>query len=139
MARTSNSSSRQDLSFEFFSNLRMFYEQNKPLIRKHFKELSKRILDYNDPAKGNAYLRKPQFEALEMYVFLKEFTGNRKVHEIFDDWYNEKNGFETVTKGIATGQANLLKEMFFSSPDEYKKAFKYLSSLISLTSELTIA
>lgn len=129
MARTANSSSRQNLSFEFFSNLRMFYEQNKPLIRKHFKELSKRILDYNDPSKGNAYLRKPQFEALEMYIFLKEFTGNRKVHEIFDDWYNEKNGFETASKGIAADQANLLKEMFFSSPEEYKKAFKYLSSV----------
>ena len=80
--------SRQNLSFEFFSNLKMFYDQNKPRVRKHFKELSKRILDYNDPSKGNTFLRKPQFEALEMYIFIKEFAGNRKVHEIFDDWIN---------------------------------------------------
>lgn len=129
MAKASTSSSRKDLSFEFFSNLRRFYEENKPLIRKHFKELSKRILDYNDPAKGNAYLRTPQFEALEMYVFLKEFTGNRKVHEIFKDWYNEQNGFETASKGIDAAQANLLKPMYFSSAKEYERAFNYLASV----------
>ena len=28
--------SRQSLSFEFFANLRRFYEENKPAIRKHY-------------------------------------------------------------------------------------------------------
>lgn len=121
--------SRQNLSFEFFSNLKMFYDQNKPRVRKHFKELSKRILDYNDPSKGNTFLRKPQFEALEMYIFIKEFAGNRKVHEIFNDWINQTNGFETVNKGIAAGQQNVLQDLFFNSQDEYKKAFKYLASV----------
>ena len=53
MARTAKkANSRQDFSFEFFSNLRRFYEENRPAIRKHYKELTKRILDYNDPDKG---------------------------------------------------------------------------------------
>lgn len=129
MGKTVKSTSRNDLSFEFFSNLRRFYVENKPLIRKHFKELSKRILDYNDPSKGTSFLRTPQFEALEMYVFLKEFTNNRKVHEIYKDWYNQQNGFETRSKGIDTKQGNMLDELFFSSPKEYERAFKYLASV----------
>ena len=113
MARSSKA---QDFSFEFFTNLKHFYDDNKPSIRKHYKELTKRILDYNDPAKGNAFLRRPQFEALEMYVFLKEFTNNRKVHEIFKDWYEGKNGFEKEQLALSqdsTGQQNFLRALAF--------------------------
>ena len=129
MAAKSNS--RQTLSFEFFSNLKRFYDENKPAIRKHYKELTKRILDYNDPSKGNAFLRKPQFEALELYVFLKEFGGNRKVHEIFRDWHDGKNGFEQAKFALSEtkeGQISFMKELMFTNPEEYKKAFNYLAS-----------
>ena len=128
MARSSKA---QDFSFEFFTNLKHFYDDNKPSIRKHYKELTKRILDYNDPAKGNAFLRRPQFEALEMYVFLKEFTNNRKVHEIFKDWYEGKNGFEKEQLALSqdsTGQQNFLRALAFQNPEEYKRAFDYLAS-----------
>ena len=106
--------SRQSLSFEFFANLRRFYEENKPAIRKHYKDLTKKILDYNDPSKGTAFLRQPQFEALEMYVFLKEFAGNRKVHEIFRDWHDGTNGFERSKFAVTEdkhGQGSFLKEL----------------------------
>lgn len=122
--------SRQSLSFEFFANLRRFYEENKPAIRKHYKDLTKKILDYNDPSKGTAFLRQPQFEALEMYVFLKEFAGNRKVHEIFRDWHDGTNGFERSKFAVTEdkhGQGSFLKELIFSNPEEYKRAFNYLA------------
>jgi hypothetical protein len=125
------SNSRQDLSFEFFANLKRFYDENKPSIRKHYKELTKRILDYNDPSKGTAFLRKPQFEALEMYVFLKEFTNNRKVHEIFRDWHDGRNGFEQAKFAVQdtkSGQISFMKELMFSNPEEYQRAFNYLAS-----------
>lgn len=128
MARTAKKAdSPQDFSFEFFSNLRRFYEENRSAIRKHYKELTKRILDYNDPNKGIAYLRRPQFEALEMYVFLKEFTNNRKVHEIFRDWHDGKNGFEK--EQLTLGEhGSFFRQIYFSKPEEYKKAFEYLAS-----------
>lgn len=129
--------SRQDLSFEFFSNLRRFYVENKSYVRKRFKELSKKILDFNDPDKGNSFLRRPQFEALEMYVFLKEFADNKKVHQIFQDWYQGINGFERNTKGLDSG--NFLLDMFFSSEEEYKKAFNYLAKIDRLYSNYIFA
>lgn len=57
-------------SFAFFDFLRQFYIQNKGRIRNRYKDLTKKFLDYNDKTKSpNAYLREPQFEALEIYVF----------------------------------------------------------------------
>ena len=51
-------------------------------------------LAYNDKKQNpDAFLRTPQFEALEMYVFIKEFMGNKQVYEIFDDWRNKRNKF----------------------------------------------
>ena len=38
-------------------------------------------------------MRIPQFEALEMYVFLKEFMDNKQVYELFDDWRKHQNEF----------------------------------------------
>ena len=66
--------------YPFYQALREFYIGSKGAIRKHFKEVTKKILDFNDKSKNpNAFLRKPQFEALEMYVFVKEYLNNQKV------------------------------------------------------------
>ncbi|MDM1741308.1 TnsA endonuclease N-terminal domain-containing protein [Acinetobacter towneri] len=93
MAKKPNSSSALD--FAFFNYLWAFYETNKGTIRKSYKELSKKFLDYNDPKnRPDAFLRRPQFEALETYIFLKEFLGNSKVEQIFEDWFESKNQFE---------------------------------------------
>lgn len=123
--------SRQNLSFEFFSILKHFYESNKGTIRQHYHKISTKILDYNDPKKGEAYLRLPQFEALEMYVFLKEFTNNKKVHEIFRDWHERQNGFETdrslAPSYLRGKQSDFFAELDLSNEDEYKKAFNYLA------------
>ena len=82
-----------DLDFTFFTYLHRFYTENLGRIRTHFRDLSKKFLDFNDPESG-AFLREPQFQALEMYVFLKEYLSNRHVHQIFADWYEKQNGFE---------------------------------------------
>ncbi|WP_191112558.1 TnsA endonuclease N-terminal domain-containing protein [Acinetobacter lwoffii] len=93
MAKNPNSSAALD--FAFFNYLWAFYSENKGTIRKNYRDLSKKYLDYNDPSnRPNAFLRRPQFEALETYVFLKEFLNNAKVEQIFEDWYNSTNQFE---------------------------------------------
>ena len=99
-------------SFAFFDFLRQFYVSNRGRIRNRYKDLTKKFLDYNDKSKNpSAYLRDPQFEALEMYVFLKEFCSNAQVYDLFDRWYNRKGDFADdtvymVNKG-AQGQMTL--------------------------------
>ena len=93
-------------NFVFFEALRYFYESNRGKIRRSYKDLSKKYLDYNDKnINRDAYLRKPQFEALEMYVFIKEFLQNKQVFEIFDEWLNHKEKFsDTSYYNIDKGQ-----------------------------------
>lgn len=87
----------------FFDHLHTFYVRNRRAIRKTYPALARQFLDHNDPADhvarkgarpGAEPLRRPQFEALEMYVFLKEYAGNRRVFEIFDAWFNRRPPFE---------------------------------------------
>lgn len=87
--------------FALYKELFSFHNAHKGTIKKHYRELTKKFLAYNDPDTGRAFLRKPQYEALEMYVFLKEFLDNEQMHKIFEDWYNEKNQFE-LKKSKAT-------------------------------------
>ncbi len=110
-----------NLDFAFFTYLRIFYTENRGRIRNHFRDLSKKFLDFNTPESG-AFLREPQFEALEMYIFLKEYLGNRHVHEIFTDWYTKQNGFEgRSTLGIE--QLELLGEL---NTTQYEAVFRYI-------------
>lgn len=79
------------LDFAFFQFLWQFYQANRGAIRTHYKELTRKFLDFNNPDKNpKAFLRQPQFEALETYVFLKEFLGNAKVEEIFQQWFEKQ-------------------------------------------------
>src|SRR6266700_3009256 len=79
--------------FPFYFHLREFYVQNRGHIRQHYRELTRKYLDFNSPANANAFLRQPQFEALEMYVFLKEFLDNKPVHQIFKEWSERQAQF----------------------------------------------
>ncbi len=81
------------LDFAFFEQLRHFHNANRAQIRKHYHELSRRFLDHNDPTNAWAFLRQPQFEALETYVFLKEYCDNQPVHEIFRAWVDMDERF----------------------------------------------
>lgn len=83
-----------DVDFAFHRYLWIFYESNRGRIRQNYRELSKKFLDFNDPRKSKAFLREPQFQALEIYVFLKEFLNNAHLHQIFKDWYEKQGRFE---------------------------------------------
>lgn len=107
-----------DLDFAFYTQLQLFYQDQKRYIRTHFKDLSKKILDYNEPTRPGAFLRVPQFEALEMYVFLKEFAGNPHIHELFDQWYKREGVFKNRMSGASRhGQLSLVDEM---TNEQYK-------------------
>ncbi len=80
------------MEFAFFEFLHSFYKESKGRIRNNYKAVTKKYIDYNDKEKNpDAFLRKPQFEALEMYVFIKEFMDNAQMYQIFDDW-SKRNG-----------------------------------------------
>lgn len=119
MARTRQA--QTDLDFTFFTYIRRFYSENRRQIRTRFCDLSKKLLDFNDPESG-AFLREPQFQALEIYIFLKEYLGNRHVQQIFTDWHAKENGFEN--------RSNLGVEQFelFGNLDteQYESIFNYI-------------
>jgi hypothetical protein len=99
------------LDFAFFRFLWHFHQENRGVIRSHYKELTRKFLDFNNPEHNpKAFLRKPQFEALETYIFLKEFHGNAKVEEIFKAWYERTGKFEGRKFGSFLGTAG--QEMF---------------------------
>ena len=78
----------------FYDYLWQFYRQNRSKIRKGYLPLTRKLLDFNDPDKGGeSFLRRPQFEALEVYVFLKEGCGNARVAEVFRDWHERRGVF----------------------------------------------
>ena len=81
--------------FPFYDALYYFYKEFKGTIRRRYKDLTRKILDFNDKSVNpDAFLRKPQFEAFEMYVFLKEFFGNQQMCDLFSKWYYRKDEFE---------------------------------------------
>jgi len=80
--------------FAFYEQLWGFYENARGKIRSRYKPLTKAFLDYNDRnERPEAYLRPPQFEALEMYVLIKEFFENKQVIEIFELWVKKEGDF----------------------------------------------
>lgn len=83
------------IDFPFYQYLQYFLQAEHKKIYAEFKPLSKKFLNYNNPKENaKAYLRVPQFEALETYVFLKEFCENQKLWQIFEEWYNKTGKFE---------------------------------------------
>ncbi|WML36947.1 TnsA endonuclease N-terminal domain-containing protein [Clostridium sp. OS1-26] len=85
-------------NFAFYEQLLLFYQNNRKKIRSRYNDLTKKFLAYNDREENpDAFLRLPQFEALEMYVFIKEFMGNAQVYEMFDDWRNHRDRFSDAS------------------------------------------
>lgn len=121
------------LDFSFFEYLRHYYNRNKGKIRRNYKDLTKKFLDYNDiEINPHAYLRRPQFEALEMYVFLKEFFDNAQVYEIFQDWRERKGVFDedayySLTKFSALGQGQI--DMYDLQGEEVKEYYSRLKKV----------
>lgn len=118
--------------FAFYEQLWYFYTENRGKIRSRYKDLTKKFLAYNDQNENpDAFLRRPQFEALEIYVFIKEFMGNPQVFGMFDDWRSHKNRFSdfsyyTVHEG---GQRSLFdigddqNEIVFQQMKKYRENY----------------
>jgi hypothetical protein len=127
MAKASKATAQEAVlgEFAFFKFLWTFYRQNRGRIRREYRDLTKKFLDFNDPDHNpKAFLRTPQFEALEVYVFLKEFLDNSRVEEIFRDWFDRAGKFaERAEGGIANeqGQVNLFEGV---TREQYKVVFE---------------
>lgn len=84
--------------FAFYSQLQYYYNTNRGKIRRNYKDITRKFLDYNDRnLNPSAFLRKPQFEALEMYVFIKEFMNNAQVYQMFEDWSKQRDRFSDAS------------------------------------------
>ncbi len=77
----------------FYQYLWSFYADHKKEIWREYKPLTRGILSRADYTDASAFLRKPQYEAFEMYVFLKEFLNTPKLGELFENWCNNKGNF----------------------------------------------
>jgi len=122
-------SSAVDLDWSFFLYLQQFYRENRGKIRSYYKLPSKKFLDFNDSDNGGAFLRRPQFEALEIYVFLKEYLGNEPVYRIFEDWYERQGRFDGRSSSALPGkQGQLFGEI---SKEQYKAAFEQMKKTAS--------
>lgn len=118
--------------FAFYEQLWFYYETNRGKIRSRYNDLTKKFLAYNDSNENpDAFLRQPQFEALEMYVFVKEFMNNAHMYQMFDEWSKRQHRFSdasyyTIHKG---GQGMLLdlgqeqNAAIFKQMKQYKEAY----------------
>lgn len=122
------------LDFAFFEWLWEYYSANRGKIRSRYKQLTKKFLDYNDKEKNpDAFLRKPQFEALEMYVFIKEFLDNMQVSEMFDKWIKREGDFSdssyySIRKNgqqmmLDTGNAEEQNAYLFEQMKSYQESY----------------
>lgn len=128
--------------FAFYSELWRFYVSNRGKVRRRYSDLTKKFLAYNDPKEGTAaFLRPPQFEALEMYVFLKEFLDNRQVFEIFDEWRKREGVFadRSYYSTSPSGQVRFFDDVTEKQTDAlFKQMKKYRESYSNYIYALTM-
>ena len=131
-----------DSKLMFSEQLWYYYTVNRGKIRSRYNDLTRKFLAYNDPEENpEAFLRKPQFEALEMYIFIKEFMNNAQVYEMFDEWRNRRGNFSNasyyaVTKG---GQMILDENLSEEQTDTlFKQMKKYRESYPNYIYALTM-
>lgn len=105
-----------DPNFSFNEQLWYYYSMNRGKIRSRYNDLTRKFLAYNDSEENpHAFLRKPQFEALEMYVFVKEFMNNKQVYEMFDDWRHRRDRFSDASY-YSVGKGGQIR--LFDAPTE---------------------
>jgi len=122
-----------DSTFSFHKQLWYYYSANRGKIRSRYNDLTRKFLAYNDSKENpDAFLRRPQFEALEMYIFIKEFMGNPQVYQMFDDWRNRQNNFSdasyySVAKdgqiSMFDAQTEKITDTLFKQMKKYREAY----------------
>ena len=131
-----NNTKQFNEQFAFYEQLLNYYTNNRGKIRSRYNDHTKKFLAYNDKNENpEAFLRRPQFEALEMYVFIKEFMNNAHMYEMFDKWRKREDMFSdtsyyTIHKADGFyGQMNLIdlgdeqNEIIFKQMKKYKEAY----------------
>ena len=118
--------------FAFYEQLWYYYETNRGKIRSRYNDLTKKFLAYNDKNENpNAFLRQPQFEALEMYVFIKEFIDNEHMYVMFDKWRKHEDYFSDASyysihkdgQGSIFDLGNEQNETIFKQMKKYKESY----------------
>lgn len=119
-----------ELNNSFYVHLLAFYKQKRGLIRQHYTRLTKAFLDYNAPDRPGSFLREPQFEALEIYVFLKEFLANKPVYQLFEDWFRSQGQFAERVSGISAVAGQIKQpDMFWKMTEQsYNGIFKKMKA-----------
>jgi len=113
--------------YAFYEQLRFYYIQNRGKIRSRYNDLTKKFLAYNDSEiNPDVFLRRPQFEALEMYVFIKEFLDNAQMYEIFDDWRNRRGNFSDASYYAIETHGDQLEIFDMESEKQTDKLFKQM-------------
>ncbi len=121
--KSSNSFIPDIEQYSLFTNLLNYYEQNKSSIKKKYRRISKVFLDFNE----DNYLREPQFKALEIYVFLKEYYENKKVFDIFSELYD----YGEMKIASKKGQASLFDNYYEYEQEVFEKYYKELEKNLS--------
>lgn len=105
----------------FYRQLLEFFRHNKGKIQRGYKGITKKLLAYNDrTVRADAYLRKPQFEAFEVYVFFKEYLDNLTVRKAFEEWRSRTGKFENADS-IAWDSGRLFLDMTEKQMDDILK------------------
>ena len=122
-----------DSNFSFHEQLWYYYTANRGKIRSRYNDLTRKFLAYNDSEENpHAFLRRPQFEALEMYIFVKEFMGNPQVYQMFDDWRNKRGNFSdasyySVSRGgqitIFDAPTEKITDTLFKQMKKYRESY----------------
>lgn len=130
-----------NLDMAFFRELFRFYRNNRPQIRRHYKKLTISFLDYNDPDeyRPGQFLRRPQFEALEIYVFLKEYLNNQPVYKIFEEWYNREGPFSNRGEVMGMDGRLALSDEFVFDAESYERTFKKMKASSQIYSNYIFA
>ena len=118
--------------FAFYEQLWYYYSTNRGKIRSRYNSLTKKFLAYNDGNENpDAFLWQPQFEALEMYVFIKEFLNNAHMYQIFDEWRKRENRFSDASyytihksgQGTLFDMGDKQNEIVFKQMKRYKEEY----------------
>ena len=108
------------MDFNFFITLTQFYRNRRLKLRSKYKSISKQFLNFNEES---GYLRIPQLEALEMYIFIKELLDNKNVADIFEEWANYRGIFEK-REGVDNQGNSRLIDIY--NQEDYQKIYDHL-------------
>lgn len=120
MAKAKKEATTPLIDFNFFTALTFFMKSRKLKLRSKYKNISKQFLYFNEE---NGFLRAPQLEALEMYIFIKELLDNKDVSDIFEEWAN-RGGIFNKRENRDNKNNMLLVDIY--NKEEYQKIYDSL-------------